>query len=121
MMRANPFVCFEVEQIDDLANWRSVIARGVFEELAGKDDQRALQLLVNRLMPLLPSARPRQARPRLRNRAAAQSRAPSTGSGGGTSASTLSHMSGATLAVIGRWSRSLEGAGDGRGRIRGRR
>ena len=26
MMRADPYVCFEVEQIDDLANWRSVIA-----------------------------------------------------------------------------------------------
>ena len=33
-MRANPFVCFEVEDIDDLANWHSVIAWGVFEELA---------------------------------------------------------------------------------------
>jgi nitroimidazol reductase NimA-like FMN-containing flavoprotein (pyridoxamine 5'-phosphate oxidase superfamily) len=56
MMCANPFVCFEVEQIDDLANWHSVIAWGVFEELAGKDEQRSLQLLVHRLMPLLPSA-----------------------------------------------------------------
>ncbi len=56
MMRANPFVCFEVEQIDDLANWRTVIAWGVFEQLAGKDEQRALQLLVNRLTPLIPSA-----------------------------------------------------------------
>jgi nitroimidazol reductase NimA-like FMN-containing flavoprotein (pyridoxamine 5'-phosphate oxidase superfamily) len=56
MMRANPFVCFEVEQIDDLANWRSVIAWGVFEELVGKEEQRALQLLVSRLTPLLPGA-----------------------------------------------------------------
>lgn len=65
MMRTNPFVCFEVEQIDDLANWRSVIAWGVFEELAGKDEQRALQLLVNRLTPLLPigaTAHPESAR-----------------------------------------------------------
>ncbi len=56
MMRANPFVCFEVEEIDDLANWRSVIAWGVFEELAGEDEARALQLLVDRLMPLMPGA-----------------------------------------------------------------
>lgn len=56
MMRANPFVCFEVDQIDDLANWRSVIAWGEFEELAGTDEKDALELLVNRLMPLLPSA-----------------------------------------------------------------
>jgi Predicted flavin-nucleotide-binding protein len=56
MMRANPFVCFEVEQIEDLANWRSVIAWGAFEELVGNDEQRALRLLVDRLMPLMPSA-----------------------------------------------------------------
>jgi nitroimidazol reductase NimA-like FMN-containing flavoprotein (pyridoxamine 5'-phosphate oxidase superfamily) len=56
MMRTNPFVCFEVEQINDLANWRSVIAWGVFEELAGQDEQHALQLLIDRLTPLLPSA-----------------------------------------------------------------
>ena len=41
MMRANPFVCFEVEDIDDLANWHSVIAWGVFEELACEDEARA--------------------------------------------------------------------------------
>jgi len=56
MMRANPYVCFEVEQVDDLANWRSVIAWGEFEQLNGDEEQRALQLLVNRLMPLLTSA-----------------------------------------------------------------
>ena len=55
MMRANPFVCFEVEQVDDLANWRSVIAWGTFEELSGDDEHRALQLLIDRLMPLMPS------------------------------------------------------------------
>lgn len=31
MMRENPQVCFEVEQVDNLANWRSVIARGQYE------------------------------------------------------------------------------------------
>lgn len=56
MMRANPYVCFEVDQIDDLANWRSVIAWGTFEELVGDDAHRALRLLVDRLMPLMPSA-----------------------------------------------------------------
>src|SRR5207249_11652316 len=33
MMRANPEVCFEVDHIDDLTNWQSVIAWGSFEEL----------------------------------------------------------------------------------------
>ncbi|WBM79337.1 pyridoxamine 5'-phosphate oxidase family protein [Cryobacterium breve] len=34
MMRANPAVCFEVEQLDDLASWRTVVAWGEFEEPA---------------------------------------------------------------------------------------
>ena len=36
-MRANPQVCVEVEQVDDLSNWRSVIAWGTFEECEGAD------------------------------------------------------------------------------------
>ena len=53
MMRANPRVCFEVDQRENLANWRSVVAWGVYEELQGKDAVAALQLLVSRLMPLV--------------------------------------------------------------------
>lgn len=47
MMRENPRVCFEVDVIDDLANWKSVIAWGIFEELHGERAESALQLLVN--------------------------------------------------------------------------
>jgi nitroimidazol reductase NimA-like FMN-containing flavoprotein (pyridoxamine 5'-phosphate oxidase superfamily) len=53
MMRANPRVCFEVDQRENLANWRSVVAWGVYEELEGKEAVAALQLLVSRLMPLV--------------------------------------------------------------------
>ena len=35
MMRENPWVCVEVDHMDNLANWRSVIAWGRFEELGG--------------------------------------------------------------------------------------
>lgn len=35
MMRENPHVCFEVDSMDGMANWKSVIASGVFEELHG--------------------------------------------------------------------------------------
>lgn len=31
MMRRNPVVCVEIDHMDDLANWRSVIAQGRFE------------------------------------------------------------------------------------------
>jgi nitroimidazol reductase NimA-like FMN-containing flavoprotein (pyridoxamine 5'-phosphate oxidase superfamily) len=70
MMRANPQVCFEVDLKENLANWRSVVAWGVYEELEGKDAFDALQLLVARLMPIvttetlrLPAARPVAAKP----------------------------------------------------------
>jgi hypothetical protein len=55
MMRANPFVCFEVEQVDDLANWRSVVAFGEFTELGGSEAQAARQLLINRFAALVTS------------------------------------------------------------------
>ena len=31
--RRNPGVCFEVERVQNMANWQTVIAHGVFEEL----------------------------------------------------------------------------------------
>ena len=52
-MRANPNVCVEVEQVDDMSNWRSVIAWGTFEECEGDDWDAGLALLVDRIMPLL--------------------------------------------------------------------
>jgi nitroimidazol reductase NimA-like FMN-containing flavoprotein (pyridoxamine 5'-phosphate oxidase superfamily) len=55
MMRANPEVCFEVEDIDDLANWRTVIAWGRYEELKADLAVAAMNLLVSRLSPLTAS------------------------------------------------------------------
>jgi nitroimidazol reductase NimA-like FMN-containing flavoprotein (pyridoxamine 5'-phosphate oxidase superfamily) len=50
MMRKNPDVCFQVDQIDNLSNWRSVIIWGKFEELKSSEEQElALQILVNGL------------------------------------------------------------------------
>ena len=45
MMRANPNVRFQVDQRENLANWRSVWSWGVYEELHGKEAGDALQLL----------------------------------------------------------------------------
>jgi hypothetical protein len=56
MMRSNPEVCFEVEQVDNLANWRSVIAWGKYEELHGETATKAMGLLVERVMPIMTSA-----------------------------------------------------------------
>ena len=52
-MRTHPQVCVEVEHVDDLSNWRSVIAWGTFEECHGADWDAGLALLVERIMPLL--------------------------------------------------------------------
>jgi nitroimidazol reductase NimA-like FMN-containing flavoprotein (pyridoxamine 5'-phosphate oxidase superfamily) len=62
-MRAEPSVCFEVEHVDDLSSWRSVIAWGVFEELDGADAERGMQLLVDRILPLLHTPTTPQPRP----------------------------------------------------------
>ena len=49
MMRANPNICFEVDTMDDMANWRSVITWGIFEELTNAEDQKkAIQILNSR-------------------------------------------------------------------------
>lgn len=53
IMRKNPEVCFEVDNITDMANWQSVIAWGRFEELKREEDrQKALRILLNRKLPL---------------------------------------------------------------------
>jgi hypothetical protein len=53
MMHDNPWVCVEVDHIDNLANWRSVIAWGRFGELLGADASAALARLRDRLQPLI--------------------------------------------------------------------
>jgi hypothetical protein len=50
MMRRNPKVCVEVDHIDDLATWRSVIATGTFQELSGAEAEEALGKLESRLL-----------------------------------------------------------------------
>ena len=54
-MRANPSVCIEVEQVDDLTNWRTVIGWGRYEELGGADEDRARRRLVERFAPFATS------------------------------------------------------------------
>lgn len=55
MMRKNPEVCFEVDRVEDAANWRSVIAWGRFEELRGTDAIRAMDLWIERFAGLVVS------------------------------------------------------------------
>ena len=55
MMRQNGQVCLQVDQIDNLANWRSVMAWGTYEELSGQEAEEGLLILKNRLSPLTTS------------------------------------------------------------------
>ncbi|GAA0550545.1 pyridoxamine 5'-phosphate oxidase family protein [Chitinophaga japonensis] len=51
MMRQHPDVCFQVDEIDNHANWRSVILWGRYEELTDpKERYYAMKFLVSRLM-----------------------------------------------------------------------
>src|SRR6476469_8080070 len=56
IMRNNPKVCFEVDETQNMANWKSVIGWGEFEELTDKADRnKALKILIDRQLPLLSS------------------------------------------------------------------
>jgi uncharacterized protein len=56
VMRSNPSVCFEVEVIADMANWKTVLCQGKFEEIVNKEQRsEALQHLVHRLLPIVSS------------------------------------------------------------------
>ena len=55
LMRKHTKVCVHIDQIDNLANWRSVIVWGRFEELSGNEAESGLRLLKNRLYPLITS------------------------------------------------------------------
>lgn len=50
-MRQHPNVCFEVDDIEDMSEWRTIIAHGRFEELFDSEADQALELLVATLAP----------------------------------------------------------------------
>ncbi len=53
LMRYNPDVCFEVDDLTNVANWKSVVCWGVFEEITEQEQRRsALQKLLKRNLPL---------------------------------------------------------------------
>ena len=56
MMRKNPNVCFEVDRVQDVGNWKSVIATGRFEELSGREAIAAMDVLISRFGEMGPAA-----------------------------------------------------------------
>jgi uncharacterized protein len=56
IMRKFPNVCFQVDELSDMANWKSVIAWGKFEEVPNRERRRlALEQLVRRVLPIVSS------------------------------------------------------------------
>lgn len=56
MMRKNPSICFQTDIMKSMANWKSVVAWGTFEELKEKAErEEALYCLLNRNLPLVSS------------------------------------------------------------------
>lgn len=52
MMRKNPKVCFQIDTMKDMADWRSVIIWGTYEELTDeKDRNKGLEKLMSRVLP----------------------------------------------------------------------
>jgi len=56
IMRNNPNVCFEVDSMSNMANWRSVIINGTFNELKGVAATKARNYLFNHIWPYLTSS-----------------------------------------------------------------
>lgn len=53
VMRKNPNICFEVDNVADMSNWQSVIVWGKFEELSAEDERmKAWEALLRRKLPL---------------------------------------------------------------------
>lgn len=52
-MRTHPKVCFEVDETDNLSNWRSVIAWGNFEEVTDEiKKQEHMELMLEKMLTL---------------------------------------------------------------------
>lgn len=56
MMRKNPKVCFEVDVMENMGNWESVICWGHFKELKDSEPRKkAVDLLLHRILPAISS------------------------------------------------------------------
>ena len=56
ILRKNPKVCFEVDELNDMSNWRSVVVQGEFEEIKDRRARNeAMQTLLRRYLPIMSS------------------------------------------------------------------
>ena len=53
MLRTNPKVCFQVDDIESIVKWKSVIAWGTYEEITNRIEmQQAMHEIIRHIMPL---------------------------------------------------------------------
>ncbi len=53
MMRTNPNVCFEIDEVTSNTNWKSVIAWGTYQEITGERERLdAMKIFVGKMMKL---------------------------------------------------------------------
>jgi nitroimidazol reductase NimA-like FMN-containing flavoprotein (pyridoxamine 5'-phosphate oxidase superfamily) len=55
-MESHPNVCFEVDVVESLTRWSSVVCHGCFKRLENQSAAAALSLFIDRLRPLVTSS-----------------------------------------------------------------
>ncbi len=50
IMRKNPSICIQVDNIKDYCHWKSIIAHGRFEELSDLEAARAMHILIRKTL-----------------------------------------------------------------------
>jgi uncharacterized protein len=56
LLRKNANVCFEVDMMTDMSNWKCVLVFGKFEELKNAEAEKAKKILYNSLFSLMTSS-----------------------------------------------------------------
>ena len=56
LLRKNKHICFETDIMTDMANWKSVVITGMFEELSDEKAEKARELLSNSIFYLMTHA-----------------------------------------------------------------
>ena len=56
IMRKNARICFQVDDMKNMANWESVLIQGHYEEIVDrKERNEAMQILLSRYLPVISS------------------------------------------------------------------
>jgi len=52
MLQSNPLICFQVDEIQSITNWKSVIAWGSYKQITEREEmQKVMKEIINHIMP----------------------------------------------------------------------